>query len=258
MKKFILALSVMLLALAFISQPTYAATSNNLYAQWCGTLASKLPTPTRTGYTFTGWTDASNTTHASGDTITTALSSLQANWTTITYTITYNYNGGTGSNPTSYTVNSGTINLSTPTRSGYTFTGWTGSNTSGVISAGTTGNLSFTANWKVNFRIVWTGASYALWQACGGINSDGTWYYANYGCTSNYASAKYELYGPFYTSAAAAACTSSSTHSGRLRGVSRDNKGNIDVDYWTSSDSRYSRVVDGDGYMCYWVLAPAS
>ena len=46
-----------------------------------------------------------------------------------TYTIGYNLNGGTASgNPTSYKYNSATITLNNPTRAGYTFIGWTGSN----------------------------------------------------------------------------------------------------------------------------------
>ena len=47
----------------------------------------------------------------------------------ITYTITYNLGGGsvTG-NPSTYTIETNTITLKNPTKTGYTFTGWTGSN----------------------------------------------------------------------------------------------------------------------------------
>ena len=72
-----------------------------------------------------------------------------------TYTITYNLDGGTVTgNPTSYTSND-TITLVNPTKEGYTFTGWTGSNgttpsTTVTIAKGSTGNKTYTANWTIN------------------------------------------------------------------------------------------------------------
>ena len=71
------------------------------------------------------------------------------------YSITYDLNGGEATNPSSYTIDTETFTLNNPTREGYTFTGWTGSNgnvpqTSVTITQGTTGNLSYTANWQVN------------------------------------------------------------------------------------------------------------
>lgn len=72
------------------------------------------------------------------------------------YKIDYNLNGGTVSgNPTSYTADTLPITLKNPTRSGYAFTGWTGSNGSTpqkavIISKGSTGNKSYTANWSKN------------------------------------------------------------------------------------------------------------
>lgn len=69
-----------------------------------------------------------------------------------TYSISYNYNGGSGTNATSYTQNAG-YTLNAPSREHYSFTGWTGSNgtspqTSVTIPAGSVGNRSYTANWK--------------------------------------------------------------------------------------------------------------
>jgi len=68
-------------------------------------------------------------------------------------------NGGTkGANaPASGTYGS-TVTINNPSRSGYTFTGWTVSGT-GALLSGTkltigAGNVTLTANWKVN-----TGAS---------------------------------------------------------------------------------------------------
>ena len=70
-----------------------------------------------------------------------------------TYTITYELDGGTLSNaPTQYNKNSGTVTLPRPTRDGYRFTGWTGTDLAEktldvVIPAGSTGDREYTANW---------------------------------------------------------------------------------------------------------------
>lgn len=71
------------------------------------------------------------------------------------YSISYNLNGGTmNGQKTNYTV-ADSFTLPTPTRTGYTFTGWTGSNSTTpqktiTIDKGNAGNKSYTANWSVN------------------------------------------------------------------------------------------------------------
>ncbi len=94
---------------------------------------------------------------------------LYALWTPTKYKITYNLNGGSVSsaNKTEYTIESEAFTLTNPTRPGYTFNGWTGSNLSGKtytvsISTGYTGNLSFTANYDANLNSL-------LFNANGGI-----------------------------------------------------------------------------------------
>ena len=75
----------------------------------------------------------------------------------ITYNITYYLDGGTNheSNPTTYTNESPTIVLNTPTKSGYTFGGWY-SNSSFTgnpitsIPIGSTGNKDYWAKWVIN------------------------------------------------------------------------------------------------------------
>ena len=95
----------------------------------------------------------------SGSTLTvsnvTANTTCTVTYKPITYTISYTLNGGsvTG-NPSSYTVESNTITLKNPTKTGYTFTGWTGSNgstaqTTVTIPKGSTGNKSYTANYRI-------------------------------------------------------------------------------------------------------------
>lgn len=122
-----------------------------------------LVQPVRDGYTFTGWTGANGSTPQKTVTIPKGSKgdkSYKANWSPVNYTITYNANGGSLSGQrTKYTVESSTYTLPTPKRTGYEFTGWTGSNgntanTSVTIYKGTTGNKSYTANWKIiNYTI---------------------------------------------------------------------------------------------------------
>lgn len=76
-------------------------------------------------------------------------------WTPVEYTISYFLNGGSATNKISYNVETSTFELTIPTKTGYMFTGWTGSNgdipqTDVTIAKGTHGDLSFTANWKIN------------------------------------------------------------------------------------------------------------
>jgi hypothetical protein len=44
-----------------------------------------------------------------------------AEWNKETYTISYEYNNGTGSNPETYQVDTPSFTLNNPTRTGYTF-----------------------------------------------------------------------------------------------------------------------------------------
>ncbi|MCR4615025.1 MAG: InlB B-repeat-containing protein, partial [Clostridiales bacterium] len=96
---------------------------------------------TRYGYTFAGWaTSASGSVaYTNGQSVTNLTSTngatvtLYAKWTANSHNITYNLNGGSASgNPTSYTIETVPVKLNNPTKTGYTFTGWTGSNLSSV------------------------------------------------------------------------------------------------------------------------------
>ena len=90
------------------------------------------PLPTRTGYTFAGWSDGA-TTYTSGGTESFTMGSsnvtLTAEWTAINYTVTYALGGGSGSVPTDSTNyhigDTVTVEFTPlPTRTGYTFVGW--------------------------------------------------------------------------------------------------------------------------------------
>ena len=84
---------------------------------------------------------------------------LKSNAVPIDYTITYKLNSGTASNPVSYNVESNTFTLNNPTRAGYTFAGWTGTDITGTskivtINQGSIGNRTYTATWTpVNYTI---------------------------------------------------------------------------------------------------------
>ena len=130
-----------------------------------------LPTPTRTGYTFSGWkvtekADVSNWTLNDVYTGTSIPSgkygnvTLTAQWTVNTYTITYKYNNGAADTTAKYTIEQ-SITLPSPTKTGYTFAGWkvttaggnwktTDSVYKGTVAAGKYGNVTLTAQWVAN------------------------------------------------------------------------------------------------------------
>ena len=116
-----------------------------------------LPTPTRTGYTFLGWTGEGITTPQPNVTIpkgSTGDKTYIENWELTEYNITMDLNGGGGQEKVVYTMTDEDFELPTPTRNGYEFVGWTGEGittpqTSVKIPKGSTGNKAYTANWKV-------------------------------------------------------------------------------------------------------------
>ena len=116
-----------------------------------------LPTPTRTGYTFLGWTGEGITTPQPNVTIpkgSTGDKRYIENWELTEYNITMDLNGGSGQEKVVYTMTDEDFELPTPTRNGYEFVGWTGEaittpQTSVKIPKGSTGNKAYTANWQV-------------------------------------------------------------------------------------------------------------
>ena len=119
--------------------------------------AVTLPTPTREGYAFLGWTV--NSDMAPQLTVVLPQGSIgnktyTANWELTGYTVTMNLNGGSGETTLLYTVEDEEFTLPTPTRNGYEFVGWTGEGittpqTSVIIPKGSTGNRTYTANWEI-------------------------------------------------------------------------------------------------------------
>lgn len=123
------------------------------------TLTLSSTKPTRTGYSFLGWSTSSTATSATysagGNYTANAAATLYAVWKANTYKVTYNANGGSGA-PGDQTKTYGkTLTLSTtkPTRTNYNFKGWatSASATSATYSAGG----SYTANAAVTLYAVW-------------------------------------------------------------------------------------------------------
>jgi uncharacterized repeat protein (TIGR02543 family) len=115
--------------------------------------------PSRTGYTFSGWYDNASFTGSAIAGITAGSigdRAYWAKWNIITYSISYTLNGGTQDpdNPANYTIETPTVTLDAPTRTGYTFEGWyTNAALSGpavtTIPLGSYGNKTFYAKWEV-------------------------------------------------------------------------------------------------------------
>lgn len=129
--------------------------------KWYGT-ALKLSTtkPTRTGYTFLGWSTSASATSATwaagGSYTANASDTLYAVWKANTYTVSYNANGGSGA-PANQTKTYGvTLKLSTtkPTRTNYNFLGW------GTSAGSTTVAYAAGANYTTNAAIT----LYAIWE----------------------------------------------------------------------------------------------
>lgn len=121
-----------------------------------------IPTPTKKGYKFDGWEVSGNGSKMDGNTFTMgdADATITAKWTPIDYTISYDLQGGTiNGQPTKYTIESPTLNIPRPIKTGYTFLGWTGSNGNKnqldvSITHGSIGNKAYTAHWAANKYIL--------------------------------------------------------------------------------------------------------
>ncbi|TVP86104.1 MAG: hypothetical protein EA375_02250 [Acholeplasmataceae bacterium] len=108
------------------------------------------PVPTRTGYTFDGWSPSLPSRMPAADI------SLTAIWSMATYDIDYELDGGINheDNPSSYNILSN-IMLWQPDLAGYTFIGWYDNpafegDVIEEISAGQTGNITLYAKWSVH------------------------------------------------------------------------------------------------------------
>ena len=144
----------------------YAVTSANIY----------LENATRRGYAFEGWyTNADCTAESKITTITSGSTGdvvLYAKWSLVNYNIKYNLDGGEvdGTNPDSYTIESADITLVNPTKRGYRFVGWTGTDITNIVSSVTIRNNSIGDR---TYTAVWEIVDYSIkYNLNGGTNSE--------------------------------------------------------------------------------------
>ena len=146
-----------------VSPTTSTVTYNSTY----GGGTNGFPSASATGYTFQGWytgTGGSGSNIVTGTTYTTAgNSTIYANWTINSYSITFDSQGGTAVSTITQNYNTAVTAPSNPTKTGYTFTGWS----PGVPSTMPSSNTNCVAQWNAN--------TYTLtFDAQGGSVSPGT------------------------------------------------------------------------------------
>ena len=135
------------------------------------TLTLKGAIFTRTGYTQTGWSTTDGGAKAynlSGSYTANANATLYPFWTIDTYTVSYNANGGSGA-PSAQTKTYNvalTLSSTAPTRTGYSFLGWSTSSTATSATYCTgpshTTNNSYTTNARVTLYAVWSILTYTV------------------------------------------------------------------------------------------------
>ena len=134
-----------------------APSSQTKYYGTALTLSSTIPT--RSGYTFLGWSTSStatSATYAAGGSYTNNSSAtLYAVWQATDYTVSYDANGGSGA-PAAQTAAVGesmTLSTSVPTKTGYSFLGWSTSST--ATNATYQPGETFTSSSSVTLYAVW-------------------------------------------------------------------------------------------------------
>ncbi len=110
--------------------------------------------PARTGYNFQGWAESQtgDPVNVSEWTPTSSVTTLYARWSALPYTITWDANGGNSNTTKNQKYDELIILPTTPTRTGYKFTGWYQDAACTVpLISGTrvTGNATFYAGWKI-------------------------------------------------------------------------------------------------------------
>ena len=127
-----------------------------------GNYGDKINTPenpTRKGYIFKNWSKNGKKVDNLPTTMPAESHIYTAIWERETYQITYDLNGGSmksgEKNPTTYNVDTTVFKLKNPVRAGYTFTGWSGTEITGVsdnvsVKQGSIEKREYKANWREN------------------------------------------------------------------------------------------------------------
>ncbi len=118
-----------------------------------------LVTPARTAYSFAGWFTDRNFTNEITEIVAGSFGNktVYAKWTPVVYDIIYELDGGANdeNNPTTYTVETPTIEFAAPSKTGYTFNGWYAEKdfSGGKVTElpqGNYGNVTLYAKWTAN------------------------------------------------------------------------------------------------------------
>ena len=105
-----------------------------------GTAITAPADPTKTGYTFAGWTPTIPATMPAEN------MTIKAKWTVNQYTLTFDTNGGSTIAPITQDYGTAITAPADPTKTGYTFAGWTPA----IPATMPAENLTVTAQWRYN------------------------------------------------------------------------------------------------------------
>ncbi len=144
--------------------------TTGLTAQWSdsGQPAVTLPQAARTGYTFSGWTGAGVNQAAGSAFVPQGNETLTAEWTPISYTISYDTDGGSKL-PDEEAEYDQTVSLPECEKEGYILKGWSGADLAGAL--GEVSNLADTDGQTVTLKAVWEPVKYTVsFDACGGTD----------------------------------------------------------------------------------------
>lgn len=120
-----------------------------------GDKASKPSNPTRSGYTFAGWT--LNGSAYDFNSVVKSNITLVAKWnenSKAKYTVTFNSNGGSSVSSQTVTEGSKATRPSNPTKAGYNFGGWLLNGSTYDFNSSVTGNITLVAKWNQKSYIV--------------------------------------------------------------------------------------------------------
>ena len=118
-------------------------------------VVAPISTPLKAGYDFVGWYNG-DTKYTFGSTLSESITLTAKFSNPKTYNISYDLDGGTATNPATYNVESDAITFNNPVKTGYTFTGWSGTGLTGennmtvTIAKGSTGDRTYTAHFSQN------------------------------------------------------------------------------------------------------------
>ena len=105
-----------------------------------GTAITAPADPIKTGYTFAGWTPAIPTTMPAEN------MTIKAKWTVNQYTLTFDTNGGSTIAPITQDYGTAITAPADPTKTGYTFAGWTPA----IPATMPAENMTIKAQWRYN------------------------------------------------------------------------------------------------------------